>query len=112
MFERFQGKSIGGDRFPFPQAKFEAKKLLPMMIDRPVVLLGMNVARAFGATQFKYLETYELRHPEYPSKVMTNQLWVMPHPSGINRYWNKGENRDIARKFLAGLMKRVSESPQ
>lgn len=31
--------------------------------------------------------------------------WAMlPHPSGVNRWWNEPENREAAREFLRQLL--------
>jgi hypothetical protein len=51
------------------------------------VLLGRRVAAAFGLASAPYLEWTEAR----------GRTWVvMPHPSGVNRWWNDEENRLLA----------------
>lgn len=100
VFDHWPGKGIGGDKFPMAEAKIRAKKMLDQLKDRTVVLLGANVARAFGAIRFKYLGVYELRHPDRPSEVISRALTVVPHPSGVNRHWNNPKNREVAKSFL------------
>lgn len=67
--------------------------------DRPfVLLLGKRVAAAFGA----HANYFEAQH------VGTRTtLYVLPHPSGVNRWWNDPENHrkicDFMQYLLAAL---------
>ena len=97
---RWPGRGIGGDKFPMLEATVRAKAMWPLLEGRVVVLLGHNVARAFGQRKFAYFENYVVMRPENPSSVLVPLMAVVPHPSGINRYWNTQENRDLAQKFL------------
>ncbi len=103
VLDYWPGKGINGDKFPISEAIVRARKLLPSMRDRTVILLGANVARAFGAKGFKYLEFYEIRNPDKLTDIIVPTMFVVPHPSGVNRYWNRPESRDQAIKFFSSL---------
>jgi len=108
VLQKWPGKGIGGDKFPMVDAKIAAKKMLPSLRNKPVILLGANVARAFGAKNFAYGQYYEIRDPEHPSDIVVPFMAVIPHPSGVNRYWNRPENRDAVRKFFVELLAKNS----
>lgn len=61
---------------------------------RSVVLMGAEVQAAF-----------EVRLPPLSREWARMGFWVctMPHPSGLNRWFNEGDNARRAAKFLAGL---------
>ena len=103
VLDRWPGAGIKGDKFPIPEAKIAAKKKLEQLRGRVVVLLGHNVARAFDCKTFRYFEWYEIRNPENFSEVVVSLMTVMPHPSQVNHWWNREENRMVAGKFLRTL---------
>ena len=59
-----------------------------------LILLGQKVAKAFG-----------LERPIALRWMLHRGSWVavIPHPSGLNRWWNEAENRDAVEKFLRPL---------
>lgn len=103
VLDRWPGASIKGDKFPIPEAKIAAKRKLEQLRGRVVVLLGHNVARAFECKTFRYFEWYEIRNPENYADVVVPLLTVVPHPSQVNRWWNREESRMVAEKFLRTL---------
>jgi uracil-DNA glycosylase len=103
VLDRWPGASIKGDKFPIPEAKIAARKKLEQLRGRVVVLLGHNVARAFGCEKFQYFQWYEIRNPENFEDVVVPLLTVVPHPSQVNRWWNREESRMVAEKFLRTL---------
>ena len=100
VLDRWPGRGVGGDRFPIIEAKAAAKSKLDQVKGRTVVLLGQNVARAFGIEKFQYMVWYQYHGERNREEVLIPLLCVMPHPSGRNRFWNRPENRDKAKKFL------------
>lgn len=82
-----------GAAFPMEEARPEARRILAET-DGPMVLLGQRVAAAFGMPSAPYLVW--LTH-------QGRDVCVVPHPSGINRWWNDERNRRVAERFLAGL---------
>ena len=105
VLSRWPGKGAGGDKFPMAEARIAAEALIPLMKDRTVVLLGYNVARAFNIQAFTYLQCYVFRHR---GVEVTQDMYVIPHPSGINRHWNDRTNIDEARKLLRFISFKVS----
>ena len=76
LLDSYPGRSASGvgDAFDFKAARAAASGI--PLVSRPVVLLlGSNVARAFGL----------------PNNVLQWQgnILVLPHPSGINHFWNE-----------------------
>lgn len=82
LLNEHRGKSGKGDYFPLAEARESAdqwKPLLPSW-DR-IVLLGMGVARAFGLK------------PKYGLARLGGKIvFVFPHPSGVNLWWNHARN--------------------
>jgi uracil-DNA glycosylase len=65
--------------------------MLPRLTGK-VVLLGQHVAKAFGLGRAPYFA---------PRRVGAADMMVLPHPSGVNKWWAKPENRKRARRFIA-----------
>jgi len=70
-----------------------------------VLLLGRAVSGALGYGGYEYFE---------PIKKEKTTFYVVPHPSGINRWWNDPANRRVAERFFGRLtcaeMKRTRSS--
>ena len=103
VLPHYPGKSVGGDRFPMSEARVAASGKVEQMRGRTVVLLGSNVARAFGFRAFQYGEFYEIRDQENWSRVVVPRVTIVPHPSGICRYYNDPDKRLAIGKFLREL---------
>ena len=58
------------------------------------VLLGANVCRCFGLP-FEPINSY-------PSELGT--IFVLPHPSGLNRWWNDPQNLSDAKRFCCDIV--------
>jgi len=96
LLRRFPG-SAGpkGDLFPIEEARRAARRLAGRMrARRATLLLGGNVARAFGVGGTDFLEWTEVRGA---------RACVFPHPSGISHWWNDPRNVRRARRFLRRL---------
>lgn len=110
VLDHWPGRDLTGDRFPPREARVAAKAKMGQLRGRVVVMLGHGIVRAFGSTQFRYLQWYELRHPDNFADVVSKYVTVVPHPSGVNRYFNKIDNRLIVGKFLGMLIEKFSEN--
>lgn len=64
-----------------------------------VMLAGRRVARAFRMPR---ASEYFVIDPEC-KRVAGLPAVIVPHPSGINRWWNEPLNRRLAKGFLEGL---------
>lgn len=87
-----------GSLFPPDLAAEAADGLREELEGRLVLLAGKRVARAFGLSKPDYFEP--LPRAPAPGAV----AWVVPHPSGINRWWNEPRNRMLARHFYEQLL--------
>jgi uracil-DNA glycosylase len=99
VIERWPG-SAGrkGDRFPMPVARERAVALAAELTGRRVVFVGHAVSRAFGVKvgQGALMRWLRVEHLDF-------DFAVVPHPSGINTWWNDPDNRDAAGRFLSAL---------
>ncbi len=96
LLQFFPGKHKRDDKFPLREAKIAAGAMRPLVAGREVILIGRNVACAFGWTELPFLST-----------VVTcdETCWtVVPHTSGRNHWYNSEENREAARLFWAGYL--------
>lgn len=80
LLDEWPGHVGKGARFPIAEARGAAKVLRgrTFKAGRTVILLGKRVARAFDV-KADYLE---------PVQVGRASVTVIPHPSGINRWYN------------------------
>jgi hypothetical protein len=89
-----------GDQFPLTEGRDAATRLLPHLRKYShVVMLGLNVAKAFCAPKVDLLDTFVLcdeaevggnvpwaEGPSRPPSTPTLVL-VLPHPSGVSHFW-------------------------
>lgn len=97
-----------GDAFPRIEARERAAQMKPTLAGRTVVLVGMNVARAFGWGDLPFFTWQEVELPRIPKDnggfiASQTRVCVVPHPSGINHFWNNPENVDNARSFMTQI---------
>ncbi len=79
-----------GDGFPVAEARKLANAMRPQLEGRRVILAGFGVAKAFGLDQEPLRWQVGLGH----------RVAVVPHPSGVNRWWNDFSNVEAAERFL------------
>lgn len=99
LLRKYPGKLLNskGDAFPIQKATINAFKLMrnnPPDNYRAIILLGKNVAKAFNWQNPEFLEWDRTRRP---FRV------VIPHPSGINHWWNDKRNQRAAKEFLTEM---------
>jgi len=85
-------------QFDIEAAKGEAAALkTTFKSDQIVILLGLRVADAFYA------------HHDYFVQQMIGgaDVRVVPHPSGINRWWNDPANVQLAMVFMKNIVERT-----
>ncbi len=104
VFDRFPGRKGKGDEFPLDAARFRAFAISSSYtIDgaRPFVLFfGRKTGQAFY-----FREPYLVWGTSALFGTST-RCAVVPHPSGINRWWNDPANVRRARRFLRTLPER------
>lgn len=97
LLDRWPGKNGRGDAFPMGEARAAAARLDLSKHD-VVVLVGKSVARAFGIGEAEY----------FAERV--GGVFVVPHPSGVNRWWNDAANEERARRFMEELKHAAEQS--
>lgn len=98
LLDAWHGKRSKGDHFPFAKARIAALKFQMHVCNpaRNFVIVGNKTAQAFGLYNVPYFRWVKL------GPVRLN-VAVVPHPSGIVRWWNRLANVRKARKFLRSL---------
>lgn len=91
VLSAFPGKSGKGDRFPLAEARQCAAKIC---LEPVTLLAGSNVARAFQLSPALF--TW--------NDVQGCRVAVVPHPSGINRWWNDPAHVAQFRAFCCSLL--------
>ena len=85
LLRSYPGSTGGkGDRFPRSRAMTAARRLLGRLEGCSVLLAGKNVAAAFRVRS-DYLA--------WEDHVAGGRFAVIPHPSGVNHWWNDEANR-------------------
>jgi len=103
LINRWPGRDgIFGDAFPMKEAVANAYRLHPRLHGRMVILLGRNVADAFTLTDLR-----ELRWCAFGCEELEWTMAIVPHPSGLNRWWNDAVNQRKAGRFLLKAYREV-----
>ena len=120
LLEDYPGPAGKGSAFPIVETRLSARRLVDVLAAGPrftdsgtctakwafggrlfalpslVILCGARVGQAFGLGDAEYFRRHRPRDMGCPAVVV-------PHPSGVNRWWNDAANEDSARRFLARL---------
>jgi uracil-DNA glycosylase len=93
-----------GAKWPTEHARTCAHGLMHSLQARSrVVLVGRQVARAFGALEsWDWFEWFWL-HADHEERTGP-RFAIMPHPSGLNRWWNDPRHMRQARTFVDKLL--------
>ena len=107
LFPAYPGKSGKGAAFPYSQAKMLARQIEPSLAGYNVLFVGKRVAAAFG---------FGHNNPTF-RKPLQWHPWVyryavLPHPSGINRWWNDPDNKAMGEAFLHAVADQWRASAQ
>lgn len=94
VIDYWPGTNGKGDRFPIDEARENATAMRSRwtQYDR-VLIVGLGTAKAFGLGG-KLLPL--IWHPIDDGTLLA----IVPHPSGVNRYWNDPLNEARANAFL------------
>ena len=96
LLDEWPGESSGkGSAFPLKEARIAAVALAPNLSGREVIFAGRRVAEAFG-----FFEEYMVRKALWDFSAST-----IPHPSGVNRWWNDPGNAESVGMFLRAVMR-------
>ncbi len=91
---KWHGKNGKGDKFDRTEAAHRAALIEADPKWTHVVLLGAECARAFGL-RFEPLKVHVRKDNPFP-----RAYFLLPHPSGINVWWNESFNLFRARRRL------------
>jgi hypothetical protein len=91
-----------GDLWPAQLARVAALTCIVGVAGARVILLGQNVARAFRVGRRPILTWFPFGH---------GHAAIVPHPSGINRWYNDPSNVRRAERFMRRTMEAVCASP-
>jgi hypothetical protein len=101
LLEEWPGRDGRGSAFPLLLAMSRALELRDGPWDA-YLLLGKRVAAAFGfRSDVRYLAWYGMDGKRFA---------VLPHPSGVNRWFNEPANRALARRFLRSVVRQSQPS--
>lgn len=95
LLPRWPGKAGKGDAFPAAEARAAAAMLAAVAPHDRVVLCGAAVVRAFG------LRIDPLERVTRSGRVLLH----LPHPSGVNRWWNDEANMAAATTALRAFVR-------
>jgi uracil-DNA glycosylase len=97
LMDKWPGPGPSGKGATFdPVRAMHAAVAVPVE-GRRVVYCGRRVARAFGFVVKEFFV-------QIPNDARAAESWVIPHPSGINRWWNDPKNRRKAARWLREFM--------
>lgn len=100
-----KGRGGKGAKFPLDRARrwtsFVSSCLNAAPKPRVVVLLGRRVARAYHLEKQPFFEETKLLSHAWPRVV------VIPHPSGVNRFWNSVDNVLELQRAMRRLARRA-----
>lgn len=95
------GRADRGDRFPKHLARQNASRMMYSFSDCHVLFIGLAVANIFDfherPLQWRRLSTIS----------GTYTAAVLPHPSGVNRWWNDAKNKQAAVRFMRKTWRKV-----
>lgn len=93
--DRYPGRSAGGkgDRFPLLEARICVDGIRPTLARNLVFVLGRNAARALRVEAPLLVRACDV--------VGDFEFVIVPHPSGVNMWWNLEENRARAQEVCS-----------
>ncbi len=103
LLDRWPGRDGKGSAFPLDEARRAADRIEEQFVGRVVVLVGKRVCRAVFGGEHPYLEPVQAEVLGRGRRGGPFAAYVLPHPSGINRWWNVDTNRARARRILRWL---------
>jgi uracil-DNA glycosylase len=94
-----------GDRFSSAEARARAEGELRYLAagDR-LLLLGKGVQKAFGVSGDPCTSTEIRLRGRGQAAPASLTAYLLPHPSGVNLWWNDPENREAASRFFREIL--------
>lgn len=105
LLHTFPGRWKRDDKWPVRDAEIAASAMKPLLGGRHVILVGRNVAVAFG---------YPAQHLDFHEWFNDSQwgfeVAVVPHTSGRNHWYRKPGHEDHARAFWASVVEKFEQN--
>ena len=92
-----------GDEESIEKIRERSLLMRELLSGRKVIALGRIVSRALTGRAGEWMEWDAFDFDASPSGMRMTALAVLPHlphPSGLNRWWNDRRNRESVRRFL------------
>lgn len=99
ILDHWPGKAGKGDAFPLELARTRGWRARSDLKGRRVVAFGASVVKVLGYDPVDHLLKFTIREAGNASLALA----YVPHPSGVNRWWNDLDNATKARSFLYKL---------
>lgn len=97
--EAFDRVNLCKEHWGLKEARPKAQAILHEHRTSPIVLCGQKVCTAFGVA-YEPLKIHFARTVDEGVNNWQSILLVLPHPSGLCRFWNEENAFDRARAFL------------
>ena len=107
LLQTFPGRTRRDDSWPIRDARIAAAAMKPLLAGRRVILVGRNVATAFGFPAIQ-MEFHEWARDD----KWDFDLAVVPHTSGRSHWYRKEGNEARARRFWAEALGERGEIPK
>lgn len=95
VFDYWPGRSGKGDAFPRDKIPDKLRKMVASY--SATIFVGRGVADRFKFNPPEYLIWYSYPHRKQAASIL-------PHPSGVNRWYNDPQNLKDAQMFLRGII--------
>ena len=100
LLAAWPGRAGKGDLFPAAAARRGVMRLMRLgdfWARGRIILVGFGVARAFGIEDEAPCFWFRGWRPR-------QRVAIIPHPSGVNGWYNVAENEAMVRKFLSNMI--------
>lgn len=115
LIQEFPGRCKRDDKWPTARARDAAGAMRPLLSGRQVIMVGRNVATAFGVPKdMPFLQTFSM---DCRRRCISNcslghecEVTIILHPSGRNHWYNRVENRLALQVFWGEMRKNLTKT--
>lgn len=93
----YPGSNGEGDVFPMEEARQRGKYLAVELSPRTILACGKKTTEALTGAPAEAVHYFQLLMGDESSSSFVIPI---PHPSGVNRWWNSEDNRGVYRSFM------------
>jgi len=105
LLHTFPGRTKRDDKWPARHAEIAASAMKPLLGGRSLILVGRNVAEAFGYPA-QHLDFHQwFFDPKWKYSVS-----VVPHTSGRSHWYRKPGNMELAKNYWEEAIRRFGGS--